>query len=154
MTFRDSAARFIATGFSIGNIPFAPGTFGTLLGLPLCLALSFADFRIALVGCVLLVIIAIWAAHATEKMLDRKDPGCIVIDEVAGMVVTLAGLPFTVKTAVIGFIVFRFLDIVKPPPVRYIDERLSGGTGVVLDDVAAGILGNLILRFLFAITGV
>jgi len=108
MNSRNSAAHFIATGCFIGNIPFAPGTFGSVLGLPLCFFLSFVDFPSAVICCVLLILLAIWAAHETEKMLNTKDPGCIVIDEIAGMVVTLVGLPFTLKTAIIGFIFSDF----------------------------------------------
>jgi phosphatidylglycerophosphatase A len=79
-------------------------------------------------------------------MLKKKDPGCIVIDEIAGIMVTFIGLPFNITTAVPGFLIFRLFDILKPFPIRYIERKLSGGAGVVLDDVAAGIYSNLSLR--------
>lgn len=80
--------------------------------------------------------------------MGRKDPGAIVIDEVVGMAVALLGLPLTPATIIGGFILFRLLDIIKPFPVGWLDRRLSGGTGIVADDVAAGIIANLILRVL------
>jgi len=146
MKFSDRAVMFLATGFYIGNIPFAPGTLGSILGLPLCYVLSGLKLTLS-IGCtVLFTATAVWIAHGAEKILKQKDPGCIVIDEIAGMSVTLVGLPFNLTTALIGFIIFRILDIAKPFPIRTLDKRLFGGFGVVMDDVAAGIFANLLLR--------
>ena len=153
MKFSDSAARFVATGGPVGSMPVAPGTFGTLLGLPICFGLSRIDLTHAVICCVFLIGVAVWSAHRAEKIIGARDPGGIVIDEIAGMAVTLVGLPFTVKSAVLGFMVFRLLDIVKPPPVGYLDRKLSGGIGIVTDDVAAGVIGNFLLRLVFSITG-
>jgi phosphatidylglycerophosphatase A len=89
-----------------------------------------------------------WIAHAAENILKAKDPGCIVIDEIAGMILTLTGLPFNMMTIILGFVLFRALDIWKPYPIRFLERNLSGGVGVVMDDVAAGILSNLVLRIL------
>ena len=97
------------------------------------------------------ILLAIWISGAAAKTLKRKDPGCIVIDEIAGMVVTFIGLPFTLTTAVLGFILFRILDILKPFPISTIDQRLSGGLGIVADDVVAGIFANVIVRILLFI---
>jgi phosphatidylglycerophosphatase A len=100
--------------------------------------------------CILFFIIfAVCIADAAEKILKQNDPGCIVIDEIAGMMVTLIGLPVSPITLVSGFIIFRILDILKPFPIRNIDKRIPGGLGVVADDVAAGIIANLLLRGLF-----
>ena len=148
MKFRDEAVLFLATGFYIGNIPFAPGTFGTVLGLPLCFVLAGLKLPLAIVCTVLFIAIAVWVANDAEKLLKKKDPGCIVIDEIAGMAVTLVGLPFNLTTALIGFIIFRILDILKPFPIRSLDKRISGGVGIVIDDVVAGIFANLLLRIL------
>ena len=146
MKFREAAVVFLATGFYIGNIPFAPGTFGTILGLPLCFVLAGLKLPLA-IGCtVLFIAMAVWVANDAEKLLNKKDPGCIVIDEIAGMAVTLVGLPFNLTTALIGFIIFRILDISKPFPIRVLDKRVSGGVGIVIDDVVAGIFANLLLR--------
>jgi phosphatidylglycerophosphatase A len=97
--------------------------------------------------------LAIWVAKAAEEILKAQDPGCIVIDEVAGMMVTLAGLPFDVLTVLSGFVVFRILDIIKPFPIRTAERHLSGGTGVVLDDVVAGLMANVLLRVIWTLFG-
>jgi phosphatidylglycerophosphatase A len=151
MKIRDEAIVFLATGFYIGNIPFAPGTFGTILGLPLCFLLGLLKLPLALVCTMLFILIAIWISHIAEKRLKKKDPGCIVIDEVAGMAVTLIGLPFNLTTGLSGFIIFRILDISKPFPIRALEKHLPGGLGVVADDVIAGIMANLILRVIIHI---
>ncbi len=152
MNFREKAVLFLATGFYVGNIPPAPGTLGSLIGLPLCFLLAGIQLPPAIILAVLFIGFAVWIAHAAEKTLKKKDPGCIVIDEVAGMVVTLIGLPFNLTTAVIGFIIFRILDILKPFPIRTLDKRLAGGIGIVADDVVAGIFANIILRVLLYIS--
>ena len=152
MNFREKAVLFLATGFYVGNIPPAPGTLGSLIGLPLCFLLAGIQLPAAIILAVLFIGIAVWIANAAEKTLKKKDPGCIVIDEVAGMVVTLIGLPFNLTTAVIGFIIFRILDILKPFPIRTLDKRLAGGIGIVADDVVAGIFANIILRVLLYIS--
>jgi len=90
---------------------------------------------------------ATWIANEAEKVFNSKDPGCIVIDEIAGIILTLFGLPFNIISVAAGFFVFRVLDIWKPYPIRLLENKFSGGFGIVLDDVAAGILSNLILRF-------
>ena len=141
----------LATGCYIGNISFAPGTFGSVLGLVLCYFLSKIGILPSLFIAVSFVFCAMWIAHEAEKILQTKDPGCIVIDEIAGMILTLIGLPFNITTIVTGFLVFRALDIWKPYPIRFFDQQLSGGIGVVMDDVAAGILSNIVLRILLKI---
>jgi len=151
MKLREDAVMFLATGCYAGNIPFAPGTFGSLIGLPLCFALAGMSAAPAMVGTLLFIFFAVWIADAAEKILEQSDPGCIVIDEIAGMLVALVGLPFNPITVVIGFIIFRILDILKPFPIRDLDKRIPGGLGVVADDVAAGIITNLLLRIIIQI---
>lgn len=146
MNFKGKIALFFATGAYVGNIPFAPGTFGSLIGLPICFLLTMASLHTASIITVALIVLAVWASEHAEKLIGKKDPGCVVIDEVAGMVVTLIGIPFGVVTAISGFFLFRLLDIVKPPPVRFFQDDLSGGAGIVMDDVAAGIFANILLR--------
>ena len=143
---------FLATGFYVGNVPLAPGTLGSLIGLPLCFLLAGIQLPPAIILAVLFIGFAVWIAHAAEKTLKKKDPGCIVIDEVAGMVVTLIGLPFNLTTAVIGFIIFRILDILKPFPIRTLDKHLPGGIGIVADDVVAGIFANIFIRIFLYIS--
>ena len=129
-----------------GLSPIAPGTAGT--------AVTAAAY-LALCGCLnpwawvaLLTVVtaaAVPLAGAEARARGRPDPGPVVIDEAAGFLFTVAFLPCGAWTALAAFLVFRALDILKPPPVRQL-ERLPGGWGIVLDDVAAGILGNLLLR--------
>ncbi len=140
---------FLATGCFIGNIPFAPGTFGTILGLPLCFLLSRTNFSIAVLLTAIFIIFAIFIAHDAEKILKKNDPGCIVVDEIVGLMVALFGLPFNAVYALAGFAIFRFFDILKPFPIRLIERKLSGGTAIVMDDVVAGIFSNIVLRVLF-----
>ena len=142
---------FLATGCYIGNIPFAPGTFGSVLGLPLCFYLSKIDFSIAVLLTLILILCVIWIANEAEKILGTEDPGCIVIDEIAGIILTLFGLPFNITSVAAGFLIFRVLDIWKPHPIRLLENKFTGGIGIVLDDVVAGILSNLILRVLINI---
>ena len=151
MKLREDTVMFLATGFYAGNIPFAPGTFGSLIGLPLCFALTGMSVAPAMLVTLLFIFFAVWIADAAEKILAQSDPGCIVIDEIAGMLVALVGLPFNLITVVIGFIIFRILDILKPFPIRDLDKRVPGGLGVVADDVAAGIITNLLLRIIIQI---
>ena len=148
MNFREKSVMFLATGCFIGNIPFAPGTFGTILGLPLCFLLAKTELPVAVFLTAIFIIFAILIAHDAEKILKKEDPGCIVIDEIAGLMVALFGLPFSVIYAAAGFAIFRFFDILKPFPIRLIEKKLSGGTAIVMDDVAAGICTNLVLRIL------
>ena len=146
MNFKQKSVMFIATGCYIGNISFAPGTFGSVLGLPICFFLSKTDLSMAVFLTLIVILCAIWIANEAEKILKKEDPGCIVIDEIAGIILTLFGLPFNIISVTAGFLVFRTLDIWKPYPIRFLENKFSGGIGIVLDDVAAGILSNLILR--------
>ena len=152
MYFRDKLVMFLATGGGAGNLPVAPGTFGSLLGLLLCFALSLLPPALSLPVLAAFIGLSIPIAHRAEKITGAKDPGRIVIDELAGMGVTMITLPFNTATAVGAFVVFRVLDIAKPPPIRWIERRLSGGVGVVMDDVVAGAIGHIILRFAMAQT--
>ena len=152
MNFKERTVVFLATGCFIGNIPFAPGTFGTIVGLPLCFLLSKIELPAAVLCTVIFIFFAIWIAHHCEKILQKKDAGCIVIDEIAGIVVTFLGLPFNAISAGAGFLIFRFFDILKPFPIRSLERKLSGGTGIVLDDVAAGVFSNLVLRVVISYT--
>ena len=146
MKLREDALVLLATGFYIGKIPLAPGSFGSLIGLLLAFALTGIPLVLAILCTLLFIIFSVCVADAAEKILKQNDPGCIVIDEIAGMMVSLTGLPFNPITIALGFIVFRILDILKPFPIRHLDKRIPGGLGVVADDVAAGFITNLLLR--------
>jgi phosphatidylglycerophosphatase A len=100
---------------------------------------------------VVFIFLAMGIAAAAQNLMNRSDPGCIVIDEIAGMMIALLGLPFNWVIVAVGFIFFRILDVLKPFPIGRLEQRLSGGVGVVIDDVAAGIMANLALRFVLII---
>jgi phosphatidylglycerophosphatase A len=148
MNLKRRAVLLLATGGYIGHIPFAPGSFGTLIGFPLVYALSQLSFSMALIATVLFILGAVWVAHEGERDLGVHDPGCIVIDEVVGLCVAMLGLPFTPLFCISGYVIFRILDIIKPPPARQVDRRLNGGWGIVMDDVIAGVMTNGMLRLL------
>jgi phosphatidylglycerophosphatase A len=149
MNFIEKTVLFLGTGGYIGYIPVMPGTFGSGLGLFCCFLLSLVPLTVSAVATVAFILIAVWVSQESEKLLNQKDPGCIVIDEIAGMMVMFLGIPFNMMTMVVGFLLFRLLDIVKPPPIRTIQNKLEGGAGVVMDDVAAGVAGNIVLQLIF-----
>ncbi|MFZ5569777.1 MAG: phosphatidylglycerophosphatase A [Thermodesulfobacteriota bacterium] len=136
----------LATGFHSGRMPVAPGTFGSLAGLALCYLLSVMPALKSIPVLIIFICLSMWIAGEAETLLGAKDPGSIVIDEVAGMAVTLTGLPFTPANALAGFVLFRFFDILKPFPIRQLEKRIPGGIGVVLDDLLAGVYALLVLR--------
>lgn len=142
---------FLATGAHVGRIPFASGTFGSLVGLPIVYLLSRTDWAVALILTAILVLFSVWIASLAERQLNAKDPGCIVIDEIAGMCVTMLAIPLTLTTCLAGFFFFRIFDVIKPPPARLMESRLPGGWGVVMDDVVAGIMANVVLRIWVAL---
>jgi len=147
MNFRDRAVLLLATGFSVGRIPLAPGTFGSLLGIPLCLVLAEIGLDVMVAAAaVAFVLFAVWIAGKAERLIRIKDAPCIVIDEMAGITVTMLGVPLTPLNLTAGFIAFRVLDIIKPFPARYMDAKVAGGWGIVMDDVVAGLYCNLLLR--------
>jgi phosphatidylglycerophosphatase A len=144
-------ARFVATAAGAGYSPIAPGTCGTIVTVPVAWALARLDLIPYLVICVAVTLIGIWAAGVADHAWGSHDSGRIVIDEVAGYLITMALVDRSDPWVLgIGFVVFRALDIIKPPPVRWLDENLPGGFGVVLDDVAAGVMGAAIMVALAA----
>jgi phosphatidylglycerophosphatase A len=154
LTFRSKAILFLATGCGIGCLPKGSGTFGTFLGIPLAYGVSLLSLPKAVIATLLIIVLSILIAHNAEKMLKKKDPGIVVIDEIAGMLVTLSGLGIDWTVVILGFIFFRILDIFKPFPISWLDLKVSGGLGIVADDIAAGVISNIILRIgLYTIGG-
>ncbi|HMJ60313.1 MAG TPA: phosphatidylglycerophosphatase A [Bryobacteraceae bacterium] len=138
----------IATWFGCGYFPWGPGTIGALAGLLIAMALHsyLGAGRLALLAAILVLLApAIWASTNTARIVAKSDPGIVVVDEVLGQWTTLLGAAvFNWKALLAGFILFRVFDIWKPWPVRQF-EKLPGGTGIVADDLAAGIYAALIL---------
>ncbi len=139
------AAQFVATGAGSGYAPFAPGTAGSLVGLLLFWPLSRLPFAGQVGVTVALFLVGTLAAAHLARRLGLKDPGIVVVDEVVGQWVSLLLLPLTPLTVVLGFLLFRLLDVLKPWPARDF-ERLPGGWGIMADDVMAGIYANLLVR--------
>jgi phosphatidylglycerophosphatase A len=149
MTLNHKLIMLFATGFYSGKIPFAPGTFGTIAAIPFALVLLIIPPSFYVFYIVSVILGAIYLADQAEKILGKKDPGCIVIDEIAGYLVTMSVVPVNALTLLAGFFIFRFFDIIKCAPVRYFEKKFSGGAGVVLDDIMAGILSAFVLRILY-----
>ena len=140
---------FIATGCYSGMIPKAPGTWGSafaLLPWYFCRNLSLSSYLVLLV---ILLVIGVLTAGSSEKILDRPDPGCIVIDEILGMFITLALAPEHPAAWVTGFLLFRVFDIAKPFPVSWFDTHMHGGLGIMLDDIIAGIYAFITLHIIW-----
>jgi phosphatidylglycerophosphatase A len=137
--------KILATGLGLGYSPFAPGTVGSLLGIPLFYAIAFFPWTLYLLTAVAFACLAIYVAHEAEILFARKDSPYIVIDEIAGMLFTLFLVTPTVAHIAAGFFLFRFFDIVKIFPANWFQDRLPGGLGIVADDLAAGVYANLVL---------
>ena len=142
------SAVFWATGCGIGRARRAPGTFGTLLGIPLAFIISILPGPLNLALLLGLIVFSVAVSERASMIMSQKDPGSIVIDEIAGYCVAVFGLPFNFSTVAAGFVLFRLLDILKPWPVRYFDRNFSGGTGITADDVAAGLIALPVLHLM------
>lgn len=138
----------LATWFGLGKMPFAPGTFGTLGAIPLVWAFSLLGPVPYMIATFVFTVFAIFVAHFHEAATGDHDASEVVIDEVAGLLVTMVWVPFSWPYVIIGFLLFRFFDILKPYPISYIDKKVGGGIGCVGDDLLAGILGNIILQLI------
>ena len=139
------AATLIATALGAGLLPLAPGTWGTLLAVPLAWALGRAGNLAFVAATIGISIVGSIAADVYCRYTRRHDNQQIVIDEVAGYLVTLLLVPRTIPNLVAAFFLFRLFDIWKPPPVRQVDRYVHGGFGVVADDLAAGVYGAIVL---------
>ncbi|MBT4099766.1 MAG: phosphatidylglycerophosphatase A [Gemmatimonadetes bacterium] len=138
--------KFLATVGYSGLAPIAPGTAGSAVTAVAYYLLCDSMSTVGWIGLLAVVsVISIPMAGAEAAARGRKDPGPVVIDEALGFLVTMAFLPHSLPMTIAGFLLFRVLDIIKPQPARWL-ERLPGGWGIVLDDVAAGIWGNVLLR--------
>ena len=141
----DSLARVVATAFGSGYAPYAPGTAGSAVGLLLFWPMAAWRWPWQAAASAFLFLVGSLAAGRVARLVGRKDPGLVVVDEVVGQWVTLIALPFTPVTAAVGFLLFRVMDVVKPWPARDL-EGLPGGWGIMADDVAAGVYAHLVLR--------
>jgi phosphatidylglycerophosphatase A len=145
-------AVFLATCGYVGYAPVAPGTFGSAAGLAIfAIVRSSGSMVVEIATIVVLFAIGVWSGNQAEHHFGRTDPGPIVLDEVVGMLITLALIPVNAIRAFVGFLVFRALDVFKPWPAGRF-ERLHGGLGVMADDGMAAVYGNGLMRILVAVT--
>ena len=143
-------AVFIATFGYVGYFPIAPGTAGSLAALLLYAAVRWAGTpTVEFVTIIAVLAVGVWAATGTERALNRKDPGPVVIDEVLGMLLTLAFMPLSWWGIALGFVLFRLFDVMKPFPAGRL-EHLPGGLGIMADDAMAGVYGQLVMRIAIA----
>ncbi len=141
-----------ATFFGVGRFPKSPGTAGTFAAIPLVIVLSKLGPLIYMSATVVMLLVAILACEVYQKVHGREDHQEIVIDEVLGFLITMVWLPLTWQAILLGFILFRLLDITKPLFIGYLDRKIHGGLGVIMDDVAAGIIASLILQVIYSQT--
>ncbi|WP_374077462.1 phosphatidylglycerophosphatase A [Bdellovibrio bacteriovorus] len=142
----------LATLFGIGRFPKGPGTAATVATIPLVLLLSKFGPLVYMGAIVLLLPVGIVACEFYEQDKGGHDHKEIVIDEVLGFLITMVWLPLTWQAILIGFALFRLLDITKPLFIGYLDKKIQGGLGVMVDDVAAGIIASLIMQVLYTQT--
>jgi len=144
----NSTIKFLACGFGSGLAPLAPGTAGTLAGIPLCLLCFPLPWFFRLLVVIALLAFSIYIAGRAEKIYQKKDDQRIVIDEIVGFQITMLPVMITALHLCIAFVLFRLFDILKPFPLRRL-QSLPGGWGIVMDDVGAGIYAGTLLA-LFA----
>jgi phosphatidylglycerophosphatase A len=156
-----TASDYVALGVAtcgVGYLPLMPGTFGSLLGVAIFLLLLRvpASAALVLVSIVAITFVGIWAASRAEELSGRKDPGKVVVDEVAGQMIALSPLMFfsrwSTSAVIVSFILFRFFDIVKPYPAGRF-EQLKGGLGIMCDDLVAGVYGAAIASIIYVGAG-
>jgi len=142
----DRAAVLLARGFGAGCSPVAPGTVGTAVAVPLvCLQLVLPT-EVFLVFVLVFVLGAVYVAAVADKQMDETDDPSIVVDEMAGFLIAMAYVPLTPWSLLVGFVLFRALDIFKPPPINTVERKFSGGLGIVGDDLVAGLMTNALLQ--------
>jgi phosphatidylglycerophosphatase A len=142
-----TVASLVATAFGAGYSPVAPGTAGSLVGLALFWPLHRLGLSGQLVALAVVFLAGVKCSTVVAAGLGRKDPGLVVVDEVAGMWTTLLLVPFTPGVAALAFVAFRVMDVLKPYPARQL-EALPGGWGIMCDDLMAGVYANLLLQVL------
>ena len=146
-----SPTLLLAFGFGSGLSPKAPGTIGTLAAIPLWWLLAQLPLSSYLIIVFISAIVGIYICGAAAKTLGVHDHGGIVWDEFVGFWIAMAALPVTWTSLILGFVLFRFFDILKLWPISWLDKKVSGGFGIMIDDIAAGIASALVLILLKAL---
>lgn len=139
---------FLALGFGSGLAPKAPGTFGTIAAIPLVLLLSvYCTLNLYIALTIIFSVVGIWICGVTATDMQVHDDSSIVWDEVVGMMITLIAVPLSWQNVLLGFVLFRLFDIVKPWPISYLDKHVHGGFGIMVDDILAGLFALVCMQF-------
>ncbi len=141
---------FLSVGFGSGLAPFAPGTFGTLAAIPVYLLMSGLTLEIYLLITIIAFLVGVFLCDKTARALGVHDHSGIVWDEIVGFLITMVAVPLDWRWIVIGFVLFRLFDILKPWPIKWADQRLTGGFGIMFDDVLAGIFALIVLHLMLS----
>ncbi|WP_457643008.1 phosphatidylglycerophosphatase A family protein [Persephonella sp.] len=156
-SFKTMTAFLLSTGLFVGKIPVAPGTLGTLVGIIPILIYWTKGGQYQLINQISITmavfLVGIWASTVIVETYKEKDPEYIVIDEIAGYMVAMIGFEPTWQNLLMAFVIFRFFDILKPPPIRFF-EKLPSGFGVMADDIVAGIYTWIVMFILVKLLGV
>lgn len=144
-------SHFIAFGFGSGALPFAPGTFGTLVAIPFYLILSRFNLTIYFIALAIITFLSIQLCERVSKDIQVNDHQGMCLDEIVGFLFAMIAVPSHFLLILTGFLLFRLFDIWKPWPIRWVDQHIHGGLGMILDDVLAGILSCVILHGLMKI---
>ena len=148
----EKAIKILATGFGLGLSPVAPGTAGTLAGVVICFACLPFPWVLRLIVVLALAALSVYIAGRAEAVFGKKDDQRIVIDEIIGFQIAMLPVAITALNICLGFVLFRIFDILKPYPLRRLQD-FPGGWGVVLDDVGAGIYAGILI-FLMVFSGI
>lgn len=151
LLFKNLSA-FIALGFGVGLSKKAPGTFGTLVAIPFFLLIQFLPFYLILLFVITIFFIGIYVSDKTSIALGKKDPGCIVIDEIVGFLLLLTLLKNQVESIIffiLAFILFRIFDIWKPYPINFLEKKYEGGFGIMIDDIGAAIYAYITFLIIY-----
>jgi len=148
-SFVEKVSLILSSWWGTGLLPWAPGTWATFTAVPLAACVDLAEPASRVILLAGFFGLAIWASGRSQAVLRRTDPPEIVLDEVSGFLMAMFLLPVTWLTLALAVIFFRLFDIVKPFPIGYLEKRLHGGAGVVLDDLLAGLFANLCVRGIF-----
>ena len=146
--FVNKIALILSSWFGVGLMPKMPGTAGTLAAIPMGIIMNHLGLFFGAIFLATSIAAAIWSAGVTERLLGRDDPSEVVIDEVVGLLLTIYLSPVSWLSIALGFMMFRFFDIMKPFPIRRL-EKIGGGTGIVLDDLAAGVYAGLSINIFY-----
>jgi phosphatidylglycerophosphatase A len=152
VNFRELIKRpvcFLGLGFGSGLAPKAPGTFGTIAAIPIYLLMQNLSIAVYLVITVIAFIVGITICQQSADWLGKEDPSAVVWDEIVGYLVTMIAAPQGWQWVVLGFVLFRFFDILKPWPISVADKQLHGGFGIMFDDVIAGVFAAVLLQFVY-----